>query len=267
MKNNISVLLYLCLPFLFGCNPFPEKDAHPEVLMISDLLKDKTKFRKVNDMTDLSEIIILKDDHILLKPNKSQFEFRIIDVDNKLIFKAKYDWKLPFYIDDHGDLYFNRKKYFHPAYVKMQKFKTVVFRDSIENKWANLSHLSDSLRSKAVDEYEKNLLKSYGLVPCEYQVVNTESCDVFKIKNDALIVRQNELFKVDFRKTKKDIPKFDDDVLIEWRNGKIATPVYLSYYQLDGLKFKCEDMVYPKTIKIGKKDYLYSPDFGLYEIL
>ncbi|MDQ0595241.1 hypothetical protein QFZ37_003610 [Chryseobacterium ginsenosidimutans] len=267
MKSNILTLLYLSLLFLFGCNPFPKKDKHPEVPIITDLLKDKTKFRKVADLTDLSEIIVLKDDRVLLKPNNSNLEFKIIDVGNKLIFKAKYDWKIPFYIDDHGDLYINRKKYFYPEYTKMQEFKTVVFQDSIDNKFADLSHLNDSLRSKAVDEYEKKLLKTYGLVPCEYQVVNTKSCDVFEIRNDALIIRQSELFKVDFLKPKKDIPKFDDDVLIAWRNGKVPTPTYLSYYQFDGLKFKCGHMTYPKTIRIAKKDYLYSPDFGLYEIL
>ena len=267
MKSNILTLLYLSLLFLFGCNPFPKKDAHPEVPMIGDLLKDKTKFRKVMDLTALSEIIVLKDGRVLLKPDNSNLEFKIIDVENKLIFKAKYDWEIPFYIDDHGDLYINQKKYFHPLYKKMQEFKTVVFQDSIDNKWADLSHLSDSLRAKAVEEYEKNLLKPYGLVPCEYQMVNTESCNVFEIRNDALVVRQSELFKVDFLKPKKDIPKFDDDLLIAWRNGKLPTPAYLSYYQLDGLKFKCTDMAYPKTIRIAKKDYLYSSDFGLYEIL
>ncbi|TDO23797.1 hypothetical protein [Pedobacter duraquae] len=267
MNNKLPFLLYAYLLVLLGCNPFPKKDAHPEVPMINDLLKDKTKFRKVSDMTDLSEIIVLKDDRILLKPNKSEFEFKIIDATNKLIFNAQYDWKLPFYIDQQGNMYFNRKKYVYPSYANVQEFKTVVFRDSIENKLASFNDLSDSLRAVAVDKYEVNLLKPYGLVPCENALLKAENCDVFELKNNALIVRQSELFKIDFAKPKKDIPKFDKDVLIDWRNGRIATPVYLAYYQIDKLRFKCEDMTFPKTIGIGKKEYLYSPDFGLYEIL
>jgi len=235
--------------------------------MINDLLKDKTKFRKVSDMTGLSEIIVLKDDRILLNPNKSELDFKIIDAAGKVIFKAKYDWKLPFYIDKQGNLYFNRKKYSYPSYANIQEFKTVVFRDSIENKLSSLNELSDSLRSMAVDKYEIDLLKPYGLVPCENALLKEENCDVFELKNNALIVRQSDLFKIDFAKPKKDVPKFDKDILIKWRNGRIATPVYLAYFQIDQLKFKCEDMTFPKTIRIGKKDYLYSSDFGLYEIL
>ncbi|WP_431291831.1 hypothetical protein [Pedobacter sp. P26] len=45
-----------------ACNPFPKKDSHPEVPLISDLLQDQGKFKLVTDMQNLSEIIFLEDD-------------------------------------------------------------------------------------------------------------------------------------------------------------------------------------------------------------
>jgi hypothetical protein len=267
MKINVLILWLSGVLFLFGCNPFPKKDNHPEVPELSELLKDQSKFKKVYDTKDLSGIIFLRDGRILLKPNNSNLTFKITDVEKGVVIEDKFDWKLPFYIDEKGDLYFNREKYFYPDYRQKQEFQTVVFQDSINRKLEDLKNLSDSVRFKAVDEYERKLLKPYGLTPCENVVVNTERCDVFGIKNGALIVRQTELFKVDFMQSAKDIPKFDDDVLIAWHNGKLPNPVYLAYYQLQDLKFKCDDMVLPKTIQIAHKNYFYTLQFGLYQIL
>lgn len=267
MRDKLLIALFFSLLFLVGCNPFPKKDTHPEVPFLADLVKDQSKFRKISDMNNSSEIIFLKNDRILLKPYNSNLPFKITDIDNRVILQSKYDWKLPFYIDSKGDLYFNREKYFYPDYTKKQEFKNVVFQDSLNQKLADLENLSDSVKSEKVDQYEIELLKPYGLKPCEYSIVNTERCDIFEVRNGALIVRQTELFKIEFLKPNEEIKKFDDDVLIAWRNGRVATPVYLAYYQLNNLRFKCDDMTYPKIVTIAGKKYIYLPGSALYQFL
>lgn len=263
----MKYLSFIAFLFIFGCNPIPKKDAHPEVPLLTDLLKDESKFRKVSDMKDVSELVFLNDDRILVKPNNSNLPFKIIDVDRNVIFQDVYDWKLPFYVDKQNNLYFNRKKFFYPDYKKQEDFKTIVFADSLSKKYEELKDLNDSLRLKAVDQYEVDLLKPYRLKPCEYVIVNTERCNVFEIRNDALIVRQTELFKSEFSKTKKEIPKFDDDVLTGWNNGRLPNPVYLAYYELNKQKFKCNDMTNPTTVILKGKTYLYASSLGLYQLL
>lgn len=267
MKTNLFFLSVFTLILLSGCNPFPKDDPYPEVPLLADLLKDQTKFKKVADMENLSEIIFLKDNRILLKPNDSKHPFKIIDNKNNVILAEKYDWDLPFYIDQQGDLYFNRKKYFYPNYKKQEEFKTIVFQDSLSQKSEELKNLNDTLRIKAIQEYEVNLLIVFGLAPCEYDIVYTERCDIFEVRNQTLIVRQAEHFKIDFLKSRKKIPKFNEDVLIGWNNGKMANPVYLAYHQINNIKFKCDDMTYPTIVNIAGKDHLYDANLGLYQIL
>lgn len=257
----------IILLFALGCNPIPKKDKHPEVPMLAELLKDQTKFRKVADLTGLSEIIILNDNRIFLKPDNSKAPFKIIDVDKNIIFEHLYDWKLPFYIDKQANLYFNRKKFFHPDYQKQTDFKTVVFADSVSKKFEELNHLNDSLRLKATEKYELEILKPYGLKPCEYSIVNTASCNVFKVVNETLIVRQTELFKSELSVRKFEVSKFDDDILIGWRNGRLPSPDYLAYYQLNKQRFKCDNMILPTTVTLNGKLYLFTPGLGLYQIL
>ncbi|MNK06437.1 hypothetical protein D3C87_243350 [compost metagenome] len=263
----MKYLNFIALLLFFSCNPIPKKDAHPEVPLLTELLKDNSKFRKVIDMKEVSEIVFLNDDRILIKPNNSNLPFKIIDVNKNVIFQSVYDWKIPFYIDKQGNLYFNRKKFFHPDYKKQEDFKTVAFSDSLSNKSEDLKDLSDSLRLKAIDKYEIELLKTYGLKPCEYVIVNTESCDIFEVRNNTLIVRQTELFKSEFSKIKREISKFDDDVLTGWNNGRLPNPVYLAYYELNKQKFKCDDMTFPKIVELKGHNYLYSPNLGLYQVL
>lgn len=260
-------LIFVCFICLLGCNPFPKKDAHPEVPLLNNLLKDKTKFKKIVGMDGLSEILVLKSDRLLLTPNNSNLTFKIIDVNNKLVIEKKFDWKLPFYVDRAGNLYFDRAKYYFPDYNKSEPFKTVVVQDSLDKKSEDLQNLTDSLRWKAVDKYEISLLKQYGLQKCENSIANTAGCDVFKIINNTLVVRQTELFKNEFEKTKTSVPKFDKDILIGWKNGKLPSPDYLAYYQFGDLKFKCDDMTHPTTVEIAGKKYLHLPSDGLYQIL
>jgi len=260
-------LNFIVLLFVLGCNPIPKKDAHPEVALLTELLKDSSKFRQVTDMNNISELVFLNDDRILVKPDNSNLPMKIIDINNKVVFEQVYDWKLPFYIDKQGNLYFNRKKFSYPDYKKQEDFKTVVFADSLSKKSEELKHLNDSLRLKAVDKYEIEIIKPYGLEPCEYTIVNTERCDVFEIRNATLIVRQTELFKSEIQKPKSEISKFDDDVLIGWKNGRLPSPDYLAYYELNKQKFKCDDMTLPKTLTLKNKTYLYAASLGLYEVL
>jgi len=260
------IYLFVLL-FVLGCNPIPKKDKHPEVPVLTELLKDETKFRKVADLNGLSEIIILNNERIFLKPDNSNSPFRIIDTDRNIIFEHLYDWKLPFYIDQQGNLYFNRKKFFSPDYQKQVEFKTVVFADSISKKYEELKYLNDSLRLKATDKYELEILKPYGLKPCEYTLVNSESCDIFKVINETLIVRQTALFKSELAMPKTEVPKFDDDILVGWRNGRLPSPDYLAYYQINKQKFKCDPMVSPLIVTLKGKPYLFGAGFGLYHIL
>ncbi|TDG36444.1 hypothetical protein EZJ43_07960 [Pedobacter changchengzhani] len=267
MNTHKLTFILLCTFFIFGCNPFPRTDAHPEVPLLEDLLKDKSKFKKIVGMENLTEIIFLKDDRILLKPDNSNLPFKIINPENNVILADKYDWNLPFYIDKQGELYFNRKKYFYPDYKKQEGFKNIVVQDSLSKISEENNDLNDSIGLKIWQDYEVKLLKPYGLVPCGNTIVNTDQCDFFEVRNNTLVVRQDERFKIDFVKQKNDIPKFDDNVLIAWHNGKMPNPIYLAYYQINTIKFKCDDMTYPQTVVIADKTYLYSASVGLYQIL
>lgn len=259
--------LLFALLVVLGCNPIPKKDKHPDVPKLTDLLKDESKFRKVTDMIDLNEIIILSDDRVLLKQKGSLLSFSIIDVNKKVIFEHFYDARLPFYVDMQGNLYFDKKKFFYPDYKKEVDFKTVVIADSLSKKSEELKDLSDSLHKKALDKYEVEILKPYGLKPCPYTIVNTQNCNVFKIINQTLVVRQTELFHSELSVPKFAVSKVDDDVLIGWRNGKLPSPDYLAYYELNKQKFKCDDMVNPTTVTLNGKLYLFAPGLGLYQIL
>lgn len=263
----MKYIIIIFVIFIFGCNPIPKKDAHPYVPFLTELLKDGSKFRKVTDMKDVGELIILDDYRILVKPDNSNLPFKIIEINNNIIFKDVYDWKLPFYVDKQGNLYFNRKKFFYPDYKKQEDFKTVVFADSLSKKSDDLKDLNDSLRLKLHYKYEVDLLKPYGLQPCEYTMAHTTNCNVFTVRNGALIVRQTELFKTELFKPEFEISKFDDDVLIGWKNGKLPSPDYLAYYVLGKHKFKCDDMTYPRTVEIAGKQYLHIASQGLYQIL
>ena len=260
-------LFLFALLLVLGCNPIPKKDKHPEVPQLTDLLKDDSKFRKVTDMAGLSKLIFLNNDRILLKPDNSNSPVKIIDVDKNIVFEKVYDWKLPFYIDKEGNLYLNGKKFFYPDYKIQEDFKTVVIADSLSKKSEELKDLNDSLKMLALEKYELEILKPYGLKPCPYTIVNTERCNVFKIINQTLVVRQIELFKSELNVPKTTIPKFDDDVLIGWRNGKLPSPDYLAYYELKKQRFKCDDMVNPTTVTLKGKPYLFAPSLGLYQIL
>lgn len=252
---------------LGACNPFPKKDKHPDIPQLTELLKDDKKFRMVSDMKDLSSINILDDERILLKPNNSQLPVRIIDLNKNILFEKVYDWKMPFYIDKQGNLYLNGKKFFYPDYKKQEDFKTVVIEDSLSKKSEELKDLNDSLHKKALDKYEVEILKPYGLKPCPYTIVNTKNCNVFKIINQTLVVRQTELFYSELSVAKFAVNKFDDDVLIGWRNGKLPSPDYLAYYELNEQKFKCDNMTHPTTVKLRGKLYLFAPGLGLYQVL
>lgn len=262
----MKYIAFLFVLLFFACNPFPKKDKHPEVSLLADLLKDTAKFKKVIGAEQFKDIAFLKNDRIILIPNQSNLPFKIIDANNNVILEKVFDWKLPFYIDIEGNLYFNMQKYFLPDYKKYEPFKTVVIQDSLEQKSSALKKMDDSLSAKAIEAYKINLLARYGLEPCENIPLQSGKCDVFEIKKGALIVRQPELFKNDFTKQTKDIGKFDDDVLIKWNNGKLPNPVYLSYYQMDGQKFKCDSMIFPKMITLGGKKFLFSSNIGLYQL-
>lgn len=260
-------LLSFVLLLFFCCNPIPKKDKHPDVPQLIELLKDQSKFRKVTDMMGLSSLVFLNGDRILLKPDNSNSPVKIIDVDKSIMFEKIYDWKLPFYIDKQGNLYLDRKKFFYPDYKEQQDFKTVVIADSLNKKSEELNDLNDSLRMKALTRYELELLKPYGLKPCPYTIMNTKRCDVFRVINQTLVVRQTDLFKSELDIPTKEIPKFDDDVLIGWRNGKLPSPDYLAYYILKKQRFKCDDMIKPKTVMLKGKQYVFAPGLGLYQIL
>lgn len=262
---QVAVCLVFLMATLLACNPFPKKDTHPEVPFLADLVKDTTKFIKVLGMEQLSEVTFLKDDRILLRPDNSKLPFKIIDIHGTVIIEKIFDWKLPFYLDKEGNLYFNKEKYDYPDYKKHDYFKTVVFKDSIDKKSEALgSQFADSIKFKMLDDYEIKLLEPYGLKPCEYQVVHRERCNVFEVKNNVLLVRQDDLNKNDFAKLPAVPETFDDDILVRWQNGRIASPVYLEYYQVAKYKFKCEDMTQPKMIKLKGQNYLFSYSLGLF---
>jgi len=263
----VAVCLFFLMGTLFACNPFPKKDKHPEVPFLADLVKDATKFIKVTGIEHLAEIDFLKDGRILLKPDDSHLPFKIIDVHGNVIMAQTFDWGLPFYFDQQGNLYFNGEKYAYPDYKQHDYFKTVVFKDSIDKKSASLDpELSDSIKFKLLDDYEVELLKPYGLKPCEYQVVHREKCDVFEIKNNVLLVRQDALYKNDFATLPEAPETFEDKILVRWQNGKLPSPVYLEYYQVGKYKVKCEDMTFPRMIKLKGQNYLFSYSLGLFLI-
>ncbi len=263
----MKYLLFFVLLTCIDCNPIPKKDKYPDVPQLIDLLKDESKFRKVTDMTGLSNLVFLNDARILLRPDNSNSPIKVIDVDKNIVFEKVYNWNQPFYIDKQGNLYFNGKKFFYPDYKKQEDFRTVVIADSLSKKSEELEELNDSLRMKALATYELEILKPYGLKPCPYTIVNTAHCDVFTVIGQTLVVRQTDLFKSELDIPKTEIPKFDDDVLIGWRNGKLPSPDYLAYYELKKQRFKCDDMIMPKTVTLKGRQYFFAPGLGLYQIL
>lgn len=264
---QLSLSLLFSMVLLAGCNPIPKKDTHPELPYLIDLLKDSTKFKQIIGKDQFSELAFLKDDRILLKPGDSELPFKIIDISGKVIIEQRFDWKIPFYLDQEGNLYFNKEKYQYPDYKKHAPFKTVVFKDSIDKKSEELgAQFADSVKFKMLDDYEIKLLQPYGLKPCEYQIVHRERCDVFEIRNNALLVRQEDRYKNDFAKLPAAAARFDEDVLIRWQNGRMVSPVYLAYYQVGQHKFKCDDMTLPQTIQLKGQNYLISNATGLFLI-
>lgn len=121
------------LLFLMACNPFPKKDMHPELPFLSELVGKKELFTKIIDYKGVSTVSFLKDDRILVMPDKSNLPLKITDAEGKVLFQVVYDFKKPLYLDPEGNLYGNGRKYFHPDYTRAVDFENVMVSDSLRN--------------------------------------------------------------------------------------------------------------------------------------
>jgi hypothetical protein len=274
----LSPLFIVCM----ACNPIPKKDTHPELPYLKDLLKDQSKFEKVTfsnkDMTP--DLCFLKSDKILLKSNSSETPFKIVDINNKIIFEKMYNWNIPFYLDSIGNIYCDNKKYLAPQYKSEISCVAINIEDSM-NSYRNLLDKmfpstndpkkqwnNDSISTKMYTAYEKQLALKYKV-----DAENTEAM-VYKIMNNQLVVWNNKgnLFVIDaYVKPTSKVDYFDESVLLEYRTsgGHFGGPypVYLNYHVLkNGIKFKEEDNPWPVTISLDGNDYIYFNKCGLYKI-
>lgn len=260
-------LLFIML-FLAACNPFPKKDTHPDLPLLSELLLKKEVFTKVLDYKAVSNISFLKDDRILVLPDHSDLPLKIIDGEGAIVFQEVYNFKKPLYLDQEGNLYCNGMKYFYPDYKRMTYFETVVINDSLNNKHAEfeLKNPGNDVLNRTLNEaYEKEFLEKYHLEPCDFVLVNEERCDVFEIRDNQLVVRQAELIKNDFAKKEQQLDQFDEPVLLRWENSRMVTPEYMYYYQINGeLKFKLEEVEMLKFSILKGRTYLDTP-YGLFK--
>lgn len=260
-------LLFIML-FLAACNPFPKKDTHPDLPLLSELLLKKEVFTKVLDYKAVSNISFLKDDRILVLPDHSDLPLKIIDGDGAIVFQEVYNFKKPLYLDQEGNLYCNGMKYFYPDYKRMTYFETVVINDSLNNKHAEfeLKNPGNDVLNRTLNEaYEKEFLEKYHLQPCDFVLVNEERCDVFEIRDNQLVVRQAELIKNDFAKKEQQLNQFDEPVLLRWENSRMVTPEYMYYYQINReLKFKLEEVEMLKFSILKGRTYLDTP-YGLFK--
>lgn len=260
-------LLFIML-FLAACNPFPKKDTHPDLPLLSELLLKKEVFTKVLDYKAVSNISFLKDDRILVLPDHSDLPLKIIDGEGAIVFQEVYNFKKPLYLDQEGNLYCNGMKYFYPDYKRMTYFETVVINDSLNNKHAEfeLKNPGNDVLNRTLNEaYEKEFLEKYHLEPCDFVLVNEERCDVFEIRDNQLVVRQAELIKNDFAKKEQQLNQFDEPVLLRWENSRMVTPEYMYYYQINGeLKFKLEEVEMLKFSILKGRTYLDTP-YGLFK--
>ncbi|AOM77459.1 hypothetical protein BFS30_09920 [Pedobacter steynii] len=254
--------------FLAACNPFPKKDTHPDLPLLSELLLKKEAFTKVLDYKAVSNISFLKDDRILVLPDHSGLPLKITDEEGAIVFQKVYNFKKPLYLDQEGNLYCNDMKYFYPDYKRMTYFETVVINDSLNNKHAEfeLKNPGNDVLNRALNEaYEKEFLEKYHLEPCDFVLVNEERCDVFEIRGNQLVVRQAELIKNDFAKKEQQLNQFDEPVLLRWENSRMVTPEYMYYYQINGeLKFKLEEVDMLKFGILKGRTYLDTP-YGLFK--
>lgn len=260
-------LLFIML-FLAACNPFPKKDTHPDLPLLSELLLKKEVFTKVLDYKAVSNISFLKDDRILVLPDHSDLPLKIIDGEGAIVFQEVYNFKKPLYLDQEGNLYCNGMKYFYPDYKRMTYFETVVINDSLNNKHAEfeLKNPGNDVLNRTLNEaYEKEFLEKYHLEPCDFVLVNEERCDVFEIRDNQLVVRQAELIKNDFAKKEQQLNQFDEPVLLRWENSRMVTPEYMYYYQINReLKFKLEEVEMLKFSILKGRTYLDTP-YGLFK--
>lgn len=256
------------LLFLTACNPFPKKDTHPELPFLSELVAKTELFTKIIDYKGVSAVSFLKDDRILVMPDNSNLPLKITDAEGKVLFQLVYDFKKPLYLDPEGNLYGNGRKYFHPDYARAVDFENVMVSDSLRKKYEEFELKNpgnDSLNRKLTDAYEIGFLKRYQMTPCEFVLVNTEKCDVFEVRNNKLLVRQTTLTKNDFAKKEEQLKEFDEAVLLRWRNGRMATPEYMHYYQInDEVKFKIDDVDLLKFGILKGETYLDTP-YGLFK--
>jgi hypothetical protein len=165
MKNRLLlILLAVCS---LSCNPFPEKDTHPEVPYLSELIKDSNVLQKIEiDSVFKNEIQFLKSDKILLQPNFDSDEVILTDADKKVFFKRKHNLELPFYIAQNGDIYCNNIKYYYPDYKKYVKCNIININKIVQNYKDKLEAIipnNDSITYSKVEEYTIRLLKNNKL--------------------------------------------------------------------------------------------------------
>lgn len=268
---------YIFLFFTSSCNPIPQKDTHPELPYLCDLLADTSKFNKIIDADTIFEIEFLKSDKIVIKPSDYKYPIKIITENKDLIFEKIWDSNIPFYIDSLGNVYCNHFKYYYPDYKKSERFKAVYIKDSLiaygnllDKKYVSADNekeqaTNDSISLKKYLEYEKKILDKYGITEINYED------HIFKIYNNQIIVWNDDLYKNDFIKKQTKIDFLDESILFKYGHsgGHFggSYPIYLNYYILDNkYKFKDEDNPWATKIKLKNKTYVYTSRCGLYSV-
>lgn len=289
--KKITLYLIPILSVLWSCDYIPKEDQHPEVPFFHDIIKDRTVFEKVIELSSESEDIYLlntnkylhisystkkanqekpikADEKAMLNDDRLIYKIEIRDFDNKVylhkeIESHRFAQEFSIIFDKKGNLFLKGNQYFAPDYQKSKNLEEINIEDTLfaYNPKEDNGIIEDSLRK----EYKKSLEKRYDF---KWK----EDTDYIVRDTQILILNNHDLVN-DAEPKKTYFDTFDESILVEYRNDNRAFPssYYYDYYKYGKLKFKYADgtsgMRPPEKIGSNGKTYLFHPEYGLYRII
>ena len=185
--KKITLYLIPILSVLWSCDYIPKEDQHPEVPFFHDIIKDRTVFEKVIELSSESEDIYLlntnkylhisystkkanqekpikADEKAMLNDDRLIYKIEIRDFDNKVylhkeIESHRFAQEFSIIFDKKGNLFLKGNQYFAPDYQKSKNLEEINIEDTLfaYNPKEDNGIIEDSLRK----EYKKSLEKRY----------------------------------------------------------------------------------------------------------
>ncbi len=201
----------------------------------------------------------------------------IIDINNIIL---NYQTALEKTIPKNDSIFESKSKIYADNFIKKNNLKIVdstsaygnplyshypkIIQDSIlkfDKKLILKYPKQDSILNKKVDDYEKILAKRFDIDDLDRTKIGKH----IEEENNQLVFWSDVQYVNDFEKEKVKFENFDDEILIEYANGKFYLPIYLYYYQLNKKqRFKVKDDAWVCKVEIEDKTYLYTNSYGLY---